>query len=84
MLTEQRQHHLRIVQLGFRRDSSRHTKARGPLQGQGIRLITNNEGTVYAVATLEVANEVLTVRAASRHKDGYIYFLHTLFVQNVF
>ena len=61
---------------GLRRDSRWHAQSFCPLEGVSIRFIADHEGGVYVLVVRKILDQVLTVRAASRHEYGNISFLH--------
>ena len=47
VLTQQRQHHLSVIQFGFRDDSRLHAQIPGTHQRIGVRFVTHHKGTVH-------------------------------------
>ena len=71
-----------IVQLGLRNHSGFYAQSLGPDQCIGISLVADDEGAVDTFRATEILDEILTVGAASRHKDGNIHFIYNLTIYN--
>ena len=75
VLLQQGHHHLLVVQFRFGGYGRGHAQTLGTLQRQGVGFVADHEGTVDTLRIFEVAYQILTVRAASRHKDGNVYHI---------
>ena len=65
VLTQQGQHHIWIMQISLRGNSRRHTEPFGPIQNEGVCLITDNESAVHALGVSKVFDQVLAVGTAA-------------------